>query len=200
MDARFLAYVAVMAVLIVTPGPDMAMTTRNALLRGRRAGVLTGAGVGAGSAVWAVAGVVGVAGLLAVSAAAFTVFKLAGGAYLCGLGVLTLLHLRKSAPPPPARHGGRPFVQGLLNNLLNPKAAAIFLTVVPQFVVPGDGWPRLVAMVAVYEVMVIGWLAVYTLAVIAARDRIGDRVRKAMEATTGAVLVALGVRLALERR
>ena len=200
MDARFLAYLAVMAVLIVTPGPDMAMTTRNALVGGRRAGVVTGVGVGIGSAVWALAAVVGVAELLAVSAAAFTVFKLAGGAYLLGLGLLTLLHVRKPGPPTVPRRGGRPLVQGLLNNLLNPKAAAIFLTLVPQFVAPGDTWPRLLAMVLAYEVLVIGWLALYSHLVIAARDRIGDRFRRATEAVTGCVLVGLGVRLALERR
>lgn len=201
MDARFLAYLAVMAVLIITPGPDMAMTTRNALAGGRRAGVLTAVGVGVGSLVWALAAVVGVAALLAVSAAAFTMFKLVGGAYLLGLGVLTLLHLRQPGPAAPARRrGGRPFVQGLLNNLLNPKAAAIFLTLVPQFVATADGWPRLAAMVLAYEVLVIGWLAIYAQLVIAARNRIGDRFRRAIEAVTGFVLIGLGVRLALERR
>jgi threonine/homoserine/homoserine lactone efflux protein len=200
IDGRFLAFMAVMAVFIVTPGPDTAITIRNALRGGRRAAALTAVGVGAGSSVWALAAAGGVAGLLAVSAVAFTVFKLAGGAYLLGLGLITLLHARRPTASPPPTHGGSPFAQGLINNLLNPKAAALFLTVVPQFVQPGDSWPRLVAMVLVFDVMVVGWLCLYGLAIVAARAHLGDRLRRGMEAITGTVLVGLGVRLALERR
>ncbi len=200
IDARFLAYLAVMAVLIITPGPDMAMTTRNALRGGRRAAFATGLGVACGSAVWAAAAAAGVAGILAVSATAFTAFKWAGAAYLIALGLRSLLHARTPAPVEPARPGGSAFVQGLTNNLLNPKAAAIFLTVVPQFVEPADPWARLVAMVAVFDIMVVAWLAFFGHLVVTARARLGKSVQQAMQALTGVVLVGLGVRLALERR
>jgi len=200
IDRRFLAFVAVMAVLIMTPGPDTAMTIRNALRGGRRAATLTALGVGAGSSAWAGAAAVGVAGLLAMSAFAFTVFKLAGGAYLIGLGALTLFRAGRSKASPPPSRGGSPFVQGLVTNLLNPKAAAIFLTVVPQFIQPGDPWPRLVAMVFVFDLMVVGWLVLYGHVIVVARARLGDRLRRGMEAVTGSVLVGLGLRLALERR
>jgi threonine/homoserine/homoserine lactone efflux protein len=200
IDGRFLAFVGVMAVLIMTPGPDTAMTIRNAIHGGRRAATLTALGVGAGSSAWAGAAAVGVGGLLAMSAFAFTVFKLAGGAFLIGLGLLALFRAGHRQPAPPRPRGGSPFVQGLLTNLLNPKAAAIFLTVVPQFIQPGDPWPRLVAMVLAFDLMVIGWLALYGHVIVAARAQLGDRVRRATEAVTGTVLVGLGVRLALERR
>lgn len=199
MDGRFLAFAVVMAVLIATPGPDMAMTTRNALRGGRRAAFHTAFGVTTGSAIWALAAAFGIAGLLAASAAAFTVLKVAGAAYLVGLGLVMLVRSRHAPAEAPAG-GGSPFIQGLLNNLLNPKAAAIFVTLFPQFVEPGDPWPRLLAMVATYEVLVTVWLCMYGVAVVSARRRLGDRVQRLFDRITGVVLVGLGVRLAFERR
>lgn len=81
-DARFLAYLAVATLLIVTLGPDTALVTRNALRAGMRAAPATVLGIGAGSVVWALASVGGVAVLLERSALAFTIVKYAGAAYL----------------------------------------------------------------------------------------------------------------------
>jgi threonine/homoserine/homoserine lactone efflux protein len=93
------------------------------------------------------------------------------------------------------------FVQGVLNNLLNPKAGAIFATVMPQFIEPGDSTGRLVLMVACYDAIVIAWLCAYALVVSRARrSGAGDRLRKGLERVTGTVMIGLGVRLALERR
>ena len=77
IDPRFAAFVGVSAFLIVTPGPDMALVTRNALAGGRRAAAFTAVGVGLGILAWAVAAVLGVAELLDRSVIAFTVLKLA---------------------------------------------------------------------------------------------------------------------------
>ena len=91
MDARFVAFVAVSALLIMTPGPDTALVVRNALVAGRRAASVTTAGIALGMVCWATAAVLGIAVLIETSAVAFTVLKLAGAAYLCYLGVRTLL-------------------------------------------------------------------------------------------------------------
>lgn len=208
MDARFGAWIAVSAVLIVTPGPDTALVIRNALRSGARASSLTALGVGLGSLAWAVAAALGVALLLERSATAFTLLKLAGAAYLVYLGLRSLLGDRR---PKPA--GGQPapvgsaladrsaLGQGLLNNLLNPKAGAFFVTILPQFVTPADVPSRLVLMMVAYEVMVVGWLVAYGAVVSRARRRlVGSRIQRWMERATGAVLLALGVRLVLERR
>ncbi len=90
-DARFGAYVAIAALLIMTPGPDTAMVTRNALLAGRRAASFTTLGIGAGSVFWALASVLGVAALLEASVVAFTIFKFVGAAYLGYLGLRSLI-------------------------------------------------------------------------------------------------------------
>ncbi|HYS28599.1 MAG TPA: LysE family translocator [Candidatus Limnocylindria bacterium] len=208
MDARFGAWLAVSAVLIVTPGPDTALVIRNALRSGARAASLTALGVGVGSLAWAVAAALGIGLLLERSATAFTGLKLAGAAYLIYLGLRSIVGASRAASDktPLSRPGSAPgdrgaIGQGLVNNLLNPKAGAFFVTILPQFVMPGDTASRLVLMILGYEVMVVGWLVAYGIVVSRARRRlVGSRVQRWMERATGAVLLALGVRLALERR
>lgn len=208
MDARFLAFLGVAVILIVTPGPDTALVTRNAFLGGVRAASRTALGVSVGLLAWGAAGAAGLAAVLAASALAFTVVKTAGAAVLAVLGLRALVAAvrggsgsRAGAGLPAARRRTAPaFVQGLLGNLLNPKAGAIFLTVVPQFVRPGDPGLRLAVMVVVFAAMVCAWLHLYGWLVARARRRLGDRLRRALDGVTGAVLIGLGARLAAESR
>src|SRR4029077_3133650 len=121
------AFFAVAVVVIVTPGQDTALTIRNALVGGRRGGVLTAAGVVTGLAAWAIAASTGVAALLQASAPAFLAIKLAGAAYLAYLGAHPLVRAvrrRADAEPPGAQPRGRPSVQaayrqGLISHLGN---------------------------------------------------------------------------------
>ena len=144
--SSLLVFLAVAGLLVVTPSPDMALVTRNALGRGRRAALLTALGIETGLLVWTGASVLGLAALLAASAFAFTAVKLAGAAYLVYLGLRTLLSLRGSATTAPSSRPspaeatiaeGSPFQQGLLSNLLNPTIAVFFTSLIPQFVMPG---------------------------------------------------------------
>jgi len=209
-DARFGAYLAVAALLIVTPGPDTALVTRNALLAGRRAASITTLGIGAGSIVWALASVLGIAVLLEESVIAFTVLKFVGAAYLGYLGLRSLIasfRMNKpttmEAPASQATPLGEwvAFRQGLLNNLLNPKAGAIFATALPQFLRPGDLPLRLVLMMLAYEAILLSWLNLYGYLVSrAGQSRFGTRVRTILQGVTGVVLLALGVRLAFEQK
>ncbi len=204
MDLRFVGFVVVSALLIMAPGPDMALVTRNALRGGTRAAAATAWGVGVGILGWAIASGVGLAALLSASAVTFSLVKLAGAAYLIYLGLKSLRSGIAKEGLPPSRQGGRfsddPFLQGALGNLLNPKAAVIFLTVLPQFIHPGDPPERLLAMLAVFELMIIGWLHLYGLAVARAGQAFGtSRLRRWLSSLTGAILVGLGFRLALER-
>jgi threonine/homoserine/homoserine lactone efflux protein len=210
IDARFEAFVFVAILVIVTPGPDTALVMRNALRAGWWAASLTALGVGAGSLIWAVASTAGVGVLLQRSVIAFTVLKFAGAAYLVLLGIHSLIGSFRSgqtlaATAPPAERAQRPgsrtpFTQGVLNNLLNPKAGAIFVSILPQFVRPGDSPVRLVLMLLVYEAVLLLWLNVYGYLIgRAGRSRIGGRVRRVVERATGAVLIGLGARLAFER-
>ncbi|GIW04878.1 MAG: lysine transporter LysE [Thermomicrobiales bacterium] len=208
LDARFASFLAVSALLIVTPGPDMALVTRNALIGGRRAGAMTAVGVGLGILGWAMAATFGIAGLLNRSAVAFHSLKLAGAAYLMVLGIRSLRGAARTASAPDYRPGhqqgmgaGAALRQGTLGNLLNPKAGVIFLSIVPQFVAPGDAPVRLLAMLIAFEAMIVGWLVCYGSVVSSlGRSRLGTTAQRALERLTGVVLIWLGVRLATERR
>jgi threonine/homoserine/homoserine lactone efflux protein len=210
LDARFGAYLAVAALLIVTPGPDTALVTRNALLAGRCAASFTILGIGAGSVIWALASVLGIAVLLERSVVAFTICKFAGAAYLGYLGLRSLFASfqgNKQADattlaPQAAQLGERvAFRQGLLNNLFNPKAGAIFATALPQFISPGDTPLRLVLMMLAYEAILLSWLNLYgSLVSRAGQSRFGTRIREILQGVTGVVLIALGVRLAFEHQ
>src|SRR4051794_4901669 len=125
------AFAGVAALVIVTPGPDTALTVRNVLLGGRACGVATAAGVAIGLAVWTVAASAGVAALLVASEPAFVAVKLAGAAYLVFLGAQTLLRALRGRCDDSAGDGAGPRAmrprsalrQGVLNDLGNPKIA-----------------------------------------------------------------------------
>ena len=199
VDAQLLAFVGVAVVLSVTPGPDMALVLRNTLRFGRDAGLRTVAGIGVGLLGWATASALGVAAVLAASATAFTVLKLAGAAYLVYLGIRTLLALRHDGEPEEApRVAGSSFRQGLVTNLLNPKLAVFFTTLLPQFISHDDPpVAKSILLVAVFLAIGLTWLVTYVHLVTAlARSR---TFRRVTEAVSGVVLVALGARLATER-
>ncbi len=200
LDAQVLAFCGVAIVLAMTPGPDMALVLRNGLRGGRGAAFRTVAGVSVGLVGWALATALGIAAILAASTTVFTALKIAGGAYLILLGVQTLLALRRNEPVKPAedRSPGSPFRQGLVTNLLNPKLAVFFTTLLPQFISEGDPYvAKAVLLAALFTVIGLAWLVVYAFLIDAvARSR---RFRTTVEAISGAVLVALGLRLTVER-
>src|SRR5260370_15389907 len=188
LDGRLLAWVALSALLIATPGPDTALIIRNALASGRRSSTMSALGVAVGILAWAAAATFGVGVLLEGSSTAFTILKLAGAAYLAYLGLRSLLSREQADPDVPrARLGDRSaWGQGLFSNLLNPKTGAFFVTVMPQFIVPGDPAIRLILMVAAFEVMLLAWLIAYGHVVSRlGRSGLGSRVRHFMTRLTG---------------
>jgi threonine/homoserine/homoserine lactone efflux protein len=205
---NLLAFLVVAVVVIVTPGPDTALTIRNALLGGRRSGVVTAVGVAAGQTTWNVATSVGLAALLVASEPVFRGVKYAGAAYLAFLGVQALRGAARHGsgdPPPPGRaelSRLAAFRQGLLSNLSNPKMIAFFPALLPQFAPEGDGaFLVLLLLGLLFSTMTLVWLVAYAFAVARAGDLLRRRgVRRVLEAATGGVLIALGLRLATESR
>jgi threonine/homoserine/homoserine lactone efflux protein len=194
------AFLGVVALISVTPGPDTALVVRNAVSRGRRGGLMTALGSASGLLVWGLAFAVGIGALLAASATAFAVLKLIGAAYLVWLGTRMLLHPGAAAPAGP-RASGSAYRQGLLTNLLNPKAAAFFTALVPQFLTDDASPAAPLVLAAIAAAGSLLGLALFATGASAARRRLTrPRVRRALDRVTGTVLVGLGVRLALERR
>lgn len=209
VGAHLLVFIGVAAIVIVVPGPDTAVVTKNVLVHGRRAAFGTSLGVSAGLSVWTLSAAVGVASVVRASALAFTVLKLIGALYLVWLGLQALRaagHTESGARPPTANKpamgalGG--FRQGLLSDLANPKIGIFFTSLLPQFVDPGHSvlLPFL-ALGAVFVLMTVLWLSAYCLiAARAAKTLQRPRVKAAMDRVTGIVLIALGCRLAIEHR
>jgi threonine/homoserine/homoserine lactone efflux protein len=210
MVTELATFAGVCAVVIMTPGPDTALTIRNTLLGGRRTGIATALGVGLGQAVWTVAASAGIAALLVASELAFQLVKLLGAAYLVVLGLHSLYDAlrrrgtsyddspeRRTVRREAVRKGLR---QGLVSNLGNPKMAVFFLSLLPQFVTPGQAsFAGFLLLGAVFALMTSVWLVAYALVVAKAGDLLRrSRVRRVLDGLTGAVLVALGVRLATE--
>jgi threonine/homoserine/homoserine lactone efflux protein len=204
--AQVAAFLSVSALVIVTPGQDTALTIRNTLLGGRRGGVWTAAGVVTGQLAWALATSAGLAALLLASQPVFTALKLVGAAYLIWLGAGALVSAvrGRGAGRDTVRlslRGRTAYRQGVLSNLGNPKMAVFFTSLLPQFVSADSAsfW-TLFPLGAVFAGLTLIWLSAYALAVARARAFLArTRMRRTLEAATGAVLVALGLRLAVER-
>jgi len=198
--AQLAAFLGVSAVVIVTPGQDTALTIRNTLLGGRSGGVATAFGVVSGQLVWALAASAGLSAVLLASAPVFTAIRIAGAAYLVLLGVQALAAAIRGAHSVPADAPPRrraPYRQGVLSNLGNPKMAVFFTSLLPQF---GSSFAGMLALGLLFAVLTLAWLSLYAAAVAKATGLLQrSPVRRALDAVTGLVLVALGLRVATER-
>ena len=206
MDTQLLAFAGVSLLLAVTPGPDMAVVTKNALAHGRRGVILTTSGIALALVIWVTATAVGLSALLRTSSEVLFLLKIAGAAYLAYLGVRTLLESRARAQDllaatPPAAQAHAVFRQGFLSAISNPKLGVFFVTFLPQFVLPGQAvLPRLLELGVTFAVIGWLWMNVYGLFVTRLRQVItAPRVRRWMQRVTGVVLLGFGARLALER-
>lgn len=196
---QLLTIVVVVLLGAISPGPDFAVLLRRTAVSGRAAGLRCAAGMGAGIAVWVLAVGGGVAALLAASAVAFTVVKLAGAGYLIVLGCRAWLSLRGGAatPEPAPLTAAGAFREGLLCNLLNPKVAVFYLALLPQFLPLGGGLLLTMELAAVAAATVTAWYVVVTVGVAAMRRFLASRrARRIVDATMGAVLIGVGVRIA----
>ena len=210
MITSFLAFLGVSAVVIMTPGPDTAVTVRNTLLGGRCAGILTALGISTGQAIWALATSFGVVAVLVASEVLFQAVKYAGAAYLIWLGLQALIGAWRGIGDgvAAARSGGlrlqpgRAFAQGLMSDLGNPKMAVFFASLLPQFTPPGEPtFSALLFLGLIFALMTFTWLAAYAFVLARAGDILRrPRLRRAVEAITGAFLIALGLRIATEQR
>jgi threonine/homoserine/homoserine lactone efflux protein len=199
--AQLAAFLGVSAVVIVTPGQDTALTIRNTLLGGRSGGIATAAGVVSGQLVWALAASAGLSAVLLASAPLFMAIRIAGAVYLVLLGVQALVAAirgahRVDADAAPRRRRA-PYRQGVLSNLGNPKMAVFFTSLLPQF---GSSFAAMLALGLVFATLTLVWLSAYAVAVAKATNFLQRSwVRRALDAVTGLVLVALGLRVATER-
>lgn len=215
-------FIASGLLLNMTPGPDSLLIMARGATQGFRAGSAAALGIGAGTCVHILAAALGLSALLSASAAAFTVVKLLGAAYLVYLGIGLLfkraaleprgedgpgaeaLAAAIDAPVPPAAPLRRIFAQGFLTNVLNPKVGLFFLAFVPQFI-SADAPSKAAAFLflgAVFNVNGMLWchLLAWTSATAGARARGRGWARtlgRWLNRGIGALFLAFGVRLAM---
>jgi threonine/homoserine/homoserine lactone efflux protein len=199
--ASYLAFLGVSLLVICTPGQDTALTIRNTLLGGRRAGVATAVGVSAGQAAWTIATSAGLAVIIAASAPLFFAIKLAGAAYLLYLGARSLLiALRRQETQAAVRPSlSSPLLQGFVSNLSNAKMVAFFISLLPPFAGPHPSFVLLLALGFNFSLLTLAWLVGYSFAV----ERMSrwlrlESVRRAIDGLLGAVLVGLGLRVGVQ--
>ncbi|MFI1159011.1 LysE family translocator [Streptomyces sioyaensis] len=218
MDGQLIAFTGVAAGMVAMPGADFAVVVRNAL-DSRRAGVAAAVGVAGGLLVHTALAVAGLAAVLVAVPALFGAVQLLGGVYVLYLGARALAAAvrRPAATADPMAgpaagapaDGGHPAAllgtaqslrQGFLTNALNPKAPVLFLSLLPQFVPAGQpALPRTLLLATMVVALALVWFPAVALLV----DRLGTwlrrpRVARALEATTGALLTALGGILLVE--
>jgi threonine/homoserine/homoserine lactone efflux protein len=191
--------------LNVTPGPDMLYVAARSTAEGRRAGIVSALGIGAGTLVHIAALALGLSALLAAVPVVYDVVRWAGAAYLVWLGARALLRpaaaLGETAVAPAPL--GAVFRQGVVTNVLNPKVALFFLAFLPQFVDPARGDPvaQIVALGLLFDVQ--GTLVNVIVALAASRAGAAlrrGRGARVLQRVTGGVFLLLGARLALAGR
>jgi threonine/homoserine/homoserine lactone efflux protein len=202
-----ITFAPIARLLTITPGATTALVVRNALRGGRRHAFWTTSGNSAGVLAWGCCAAAGVAAVVAASATAFDVIKIVGAIVLVVMGARSLLGpgprpTQAGSPVPEQVSDRRALRDGLVTSLANPKLAVFFVALFPQFVPRGTPvLPAALAMVGVIIAFDLIWYSVLAALVSRAkRHFIEGRWARRVERVTGAVLVWLGVRLALERR
>jgi threonine/homoserine/homoserine lactone efflux protein len=200
------AFVPAATLIILVPGPDTLIVLRSIVRGGRSHGWATAAGTLTGLAVWAAVAAVGLAAVLRASETAYAALRIAGACYLGYLGLQSLRSLRRrqpgDKPEPTERKGilGTGYGAGVITNLLNPKVGVFFVTFLPGFV--PHGYPVGVTSLlfgAVFVALTLGYFVLLlTFAARLTQWMRTPRVRRRLDAVTGAVLIGFGVRLAAE--
>lgn len=211
VNSSLQAFLAISVVVIITPGPDTALTIRNVFAGGRGAGIATALGVASGQLVWATATSLGLVALLLASEPVFHGLRLLGAAYLVYLGLQSLRSALSARQDDFLQTSGvetrrllpnSAFRQGLINDLANPKMAFFFASVLPQFAQPGHGvFSQLLLFGALFAVLTFVWLSLYAVVLCLAGERLRNSfLRRSIDGLAGAALVGLGIRVAMSDR
>lgn len=208
MIENYFLFIIMSICLIILPGPDTAMATKNTLVAGKVGGVKTVFGTCIALLIHTLAAVIGLSALIVKSALLFSIFKYVGALYLIYIGIKALLAVRNKEGVDTndislhneAEHTSC-FRQGFLTNLLNPKVAVFFLTFLPQFLNPNHNtFIQLLVMGLTYLILTVIWFAFYIFLI----DKISAFMKKPktqryIQGLTGIVLIGFGIKLAFEK-
>ncbi|USD61965.1 LysE family translocator [Vibrio sp. SCSIO 43140] len=203
---NFEAFLIAITILTLTPGLDTALVIRNTTRGGFHDGAVTSLGICLGLFVHASFSALGISVILTQSADLFTLVKSVGAAYLIWLGISSLRSLKNASAMSICEgreqrvQGKRSLREGFLSNVLNPKTAVFYLAFLPQFINP-EYSPLVQSMVmaSIHFIIAMVWQCGLSGMLNSAKSLLkSSKFIRWMEATTGLVLVGLGVKLLLE--
>ena len=200
--SKYAEFLAFAAVLVLIPGPDFAVVTKNTLIGGRQRGRWTALGVSSSNLVQGTAAAFGVSALIVRSQPLFEAIKWAGVAYLAYLGAQAVRSALRGQYQPLDELAGHArglagWRQGFISNITNPKVLVFYLAVLPQFLTPGAGLGWLLALAWSHAVLGLSYQLVLVTGLHGARRLLMRRkVRRGLDATTGAVLLGFSAKLA----
>ncbi|MGY1786089.1 LysE family translocator [Geodermatophilus sp. SYSU D00698] len=200
-------FVVLAVVLVLVPGPDVAVVMRNTLGGGRVRGSWSAVGITVSNVLQGAAAATGLAALVVRVEPLFQAIRWAGVAYLTFLALQAFRSAVRGRYPDLGDGGpdaGRAALtglrQGFLSNVTNPKVLAFYLAVLPQFLAPGTAVPVLLAYALTHAAVGLVWLLLLVAGLSRARRVLARRpVRRALDAFTGCALLAFGARLAVSR-
>ena len=200
--SKYAEFLAFAAVLVLIPGPDFAVVTKNTLVGGRRRGRWTALGVSSSNLVQGTAAAFGVSALIVRIQPLFEAIKWAGVAYLTYLGAQAVRSALRGQYQPLDELAGHArglagWRQGFISNITNPKVLVFYLAVLPQFLTPGAGLGWLLVLAGSHAVLSLSYLLLLVTGLHGAwRLLMRRKVRRGLDATTGAVLLGFSARLA----
>src|SRR3954454_2507964 len=202
MIETLVSFAGIAVLVSLTPGPATALVVRSAALHGRREALLVTFGNSTGIFMWAIASVLGISALVAASETAFWVLKIVGAVVLVYLGVQALHGRGPQDGEAGDRSARTAYGTGLMTSFANPKLAVFFIALFPQFVPDGSSvLPTTVAMATLLVAVDLVYFSLLAFVVARAHHAVvSSKLARRVERLTGAVMISLGVRVALERR
>ncbi|MED3855578.1 LysE family translocator [Priestia megaterium] len=215
--SQFYMFIIVSLIIIITPGPDFILVTKNAITVNRHGGRMTSYGVVTGHIIYATASVLGLTALIAKSMVLFEVIKYTGVVYLLYLGIKAILSRTKNKEGENkefetkledglqvTQKGSKNktcYLQGLASTLLNPKAIMFYISFLPQFIdLQGNVVMQSIVLAGLFILTVLLWftLYLYILKYISSWLK-KPSVEMVLDRITGIALISLGIKLAFEK-
>ena len=207
---NYLLFILMSIMLIILPGPDTALITKNSISKGKKAGMHTVFGTLVALLIHTLATVLGLSALIVKSAFFFSLLKYIGAIYLIYLGCKSIMYILKKRPGADNENEKQRFkfenksnfLQGFLCDILNPKVAVFFLTFLPQFSGSGsNAFFEFLALGLTYTFLTMIWSIFFVYLI----NYISDFMKKpstlkTVEGITGGILILFGLKLALEHR
>lgn len=204
---HYYLFVITTLLIVLTPGADTLLVTKNTLVKGKEVGFKTVGGVCAGITIHIVIAVLGLSAIIANSIFLFKMIKYAGAAFLILMGILTLFSKKLNITSEDTATSektpkGSFFLQGMLSNVLNPKAIIFFISFLPQFIVPGENTLLQMILIGLTPVLLtLIWLFLYVNLINYIRVWFNKpSFLSAFQRITGFMLITLGMKLAFEKR